>query len=157
MKEYEGKLDAKDLKFGIVLSRYNDFISSKLLDGALDCLRRHQCKDENIDIARVPGSFEIPSVAKLMAGSKKYDAIICLGTVIKGESSHNHYIASETIKGTAKVSLDFDIPVAFGVITPDSLEQAIDRAGTKRGNKGWDAALSAIEMANLFREIKKTK
>jgi len=157
MKEYEGKLDAKDLKFGIVLSRYNDFISSKLLDGALDCLHRHQCKDENIDIARVPGSFEIPPAAKLMASSKKYDAIICLGTVIKGESSHNHYIASETIKGAAKISLDFDIPVAFGVITPDSLEQAIDRAGTKRGNKGWDAALSAIEMANLFREIKKAK
>jgi len=157
MKEYEGKLDAKDLKFGIVLSRYNDFISSKLLDGALDCLHRHQCKDENIEIARVPGAFEIPSAAKLMASSNRYDAIICLGAVIKGESSHNHYIASETIKGTAKISLDFDVPVAFGVITPDSLEQAIDRAGTKRGNKGWDSALSAIEMANLFREIKKSK
>ena len=154
MKKNEGKLNAEKLKFGIVVSRYNDFITSKLLDGALDCLKRHGCEDNNIDIARVPGAFEIPSAVKIMAELKKYDAIICLGTVIKGESSHNHYIAGETIKGAAKISLDANIPVAFGVITPDSLEQAIERAGTRRGNKGWEAALSAIEMANLFREIK---
>jgi len=154
MKKYEGKLDAKKLKIGIVVSRYNDFITSKLLDGALDCLHRHQCEDDNINIAWVPGAFEIPSALKIMAESKKYDAIICLGAVIKGDSSHNQYIASETIKGVAKISLDFNIPVAFGVITPDSLEQAIERAGTKRGNKGWEAALSAIEMANLFLELK---
>jgi 6,7-dimethyl-8-ribityllumazine synthase len=154
MKKYEGKLDAKKLKVAIVVSRYNDFITSKLLDGALDCLHRHQCDDNNINIAWVPGSFEIPSAAKIMAESKKYDAIICLGAVIKGDSSHNQYIASETIKGAAKISLDLNIPIAFGVITPDSLEQAIERAGTKRGNKGWDAALSAIEMANLFLDLK---
>lgn len=154
MKKYEGKLDAKKLKIGIVISRYNDFITSKLLDGALDCLHRHQCEDDNINIAWVPGAFEIPSAVKIMAESKKYNAIVCLGAVIKGDSSHNQYIASETIKGVAKISLDFNIPVSFGVITPDSLEQAIERAGTKRGNKGWDAALSAIEMANLFIELK---
>lgn len=154
MKKYEGKLDAKKLKIGIVVSRYNDFITSKLLDGALDCLHRHQCEDDNINIAWVPGAFEIPSAVKIMAESKKYNAIVCLGAVIKGDSSHNQYIASETIKGVAKISLDFNIPVSFGVITPDSLEQAIERAGTKRGNKGWGAALSAIEMANLFLELK---
>jgi len=154
MKKYEGKLDAKKLKIGIVVSRYNDFITSKLLDGALDCLHRHQCEDDNINIAWVPGAFEIPSAVKIMAESKKYNAIVCLGAVIKGDSSHNQYIASETIKGVAKISLDFNIPVSFGVITPDSLEQAIERAGTKRGNKGWSAALSAIEMANLFIELK---
>ena len=154
MKKYEGNLDAKKLKIAIVASRYNDFITSKLLDGALDCLHRHQCEDNNISIAWVPGSFEIPSAAKIMAESKKYDAIICLGAVIKGDSSHNQYIAGETIKGAAKISLDLNIPGAFGVITPDSLEQAIERAGTKRGNKGWDAALSAIEMANLFLNLK---
>ncbi len=154
MKKYEGKLDAKKLKIGIVVSRYNDFITSKLLDGALDCLHRHQCEDDNINIAWVPGAFEIPSAVKIMAESKKYNAIVCLGAVIKGDSSHNQYIASETIKGVAKISLDFNIPVSFGVITPDSLEQAIERAGTKRGNKGWEAALSAIEMANLFIELK---
>ncbi|MBN2072559.1 MAG: 6,7-dimethyl-8-ribityllumazine synthase [Actinobacteria bacterium] len=154
MKKYEGKLDAKNLKFGIVISRYNDFVGAKLLDGALDCLNRHRCPEENIEIAWVPGAFEIPSAVKVMAISKKYDAIICLGAVIKGDTSHNHYIASEVIKGIAKISLDLDIPIAFGVITPDNLEQAIDRAGLKKGNKGWEAALSAIEMANLFAEIK---
>ncbi len=154
MKKYEGKLDAKKLKIGIVVSRYNDFITSKLLDGALDCLHRHQCEDDNINIAWVPGAFEIPSAVKIMAESKKYNAIVCLGSVIKGDSSHNQYIASETIKGVGKISRDLNIPVSFGVITPDSLEQAIERAGTKRGNKGWDAALSAIEMANLFIELK---
>jgi len=154
MKNYEGKLDASKLKIGIVITRFNDFITSKLLDGALDCLKRHGCPDNNIEAARVPGAFEIPSVLKKMAQTKKYDAIICLGAVIKGGTSHNQYISNESIKGAAKVSLDFDIPVSFGVLTPDTLEQAIDRAGTRKGNKGWEAALAAIEMANLFKEIK---
>jgi 6,7-dimethyl-8-ribityllumazine synthase len=154
MKKYEGKLDARDLKFGIVVSRYNDFVGSRLLEGALDCLKRHHCPEDNIEIAWVPGAFEIPSAAKLMAVSKKHHAIICLGAVIKGDTSHNQYIASEVIKGIAKISLDMDVPIAFGVITPDNLEQAIDRAGLRKGNKGWEAALSAIEMANLFAEIK---
>jgi 6,7-dimethyl-8-ribityllumazine synthase len=154
MKTYEGNLDASKLKFGIISSRFNDFISARLLEGALDCLKRHNCPEDNIEITRVPGAFEIPSAAKVMAETKKYDAIICLGAVMKGDTSHNQYIANESIKGIAKISLDFDIPVSFGVITPDSLEQAIERAGTKRGNKGWDAALGAIEMANLLLEIK---
>jgi len=154
MVKFEGKLDARKLKFGIVVSRYNEFITAKLLDGALDCLHRHHCEEKNIDIAWVPGSFEIPSVVKIMAKSKKYNALICLGTVMKGDTSHNHYIASEVVKGIAKVSLDFDIPVSFGVITPDTLEQAIERAGAKMGNKGWQSALSAIEMANLYQGLK---
>jgi 6,7-dimethyl-8-ribityllumazine synthase len=154
MKNYEGKLDAKELKIGIVLSRYNDFITSKLLDGALDCLRRHNCQDDNIDIARVPGAFEIPSAVKLMAELEKYNAVICLGAVIKGDTSHNMLIANEAIKGVAKISLDSNIPISFGIITPDSLEQAIERAGAGKGNKGWEAALGAIEMANLFSELR---
>jgi len=154
MKKYEGKLDAKNLKIGIVVSRYNDIITSKLLEGALDCLHRHQCEDSNIDIARVPGAFEIPLATKFMAGTKKFDDIICLVAVISGDTSHNQYIANEVIKGIAKISFDLDIPISFGVITPDTLEQAIERAGARRGNKGWDAALSAIEMANLFLELK---
>ncbi len=154
MKKYEGKLNAKELKFAIVVSRYNDFITSRLLDGALDCLHRHQCDDNNIEVAWVPGAFEIPAAVKIMAESKKYNAIICLGAIIKGDTSHNQYIASETIKGCAKISLNLNIPIAFGVITPDSLEQAVERAGTGMRNKGWEAALSAIEMANLFKEIK---
>lgn len=149
MKTFEGKLDAKNLKFAVVVSRYNEFITKKLLEGALDCLYRHQCDDKNIGIVWVPGAFEIPSAAKIIAKSQKYNAIICLGAVMKGDTSHNHYIASEVIKGVAKINLDFDIPIAFGVITPDTLEQAIERAGTRMGNKGWQAALSAIEMANL--------
>ena len=150
---YEGKISARGLRFGIIVSRFNDFITSKLLDGALDCLKRHNCPGDNIEIARVPGAFEIPSAVKIMARTKKYDAMICLGAVIKGETSHNQYIIGEAIKGVAKVSLDLDIPISFGVITPDSLEQAIDRAGARKGNKGWEAALGAIEMANLFREL----
>ena len=154
MQKYEGKLIASGLKFGIVISRYNDFITNKLLEGAFDCLIRHGCEDKDISVAWVPGVFEISSAAKIMAQSKTYDAIICLGAVIKGETSHNEYIASEAIKGAAKISLDFDIPVAFGVITPDTLEQAIERAGARQGNKGWQAALTAIEMANLFKTLK---
>jgi len=154
MQKYEGKLIATGLKFAIVVSRYNDFITTKLLEGALDCLNRHGCEDKDISVAWVPGVFEIPSALKVMAESKKYDAIVCLGAVIKGETSHNEYIASEAIKGTAKVTLDFNLPVAFGVITPDTLEQAIERAGARQGNKGWQAALTAIEMANLFKTLK---
>jgi 6,7-dimethyl-8-ribityllumazine synthase len=154
MKKYEGKLDASKLKVGIVISRFNDFITSRLLDGALDCLQRHNCPDDNIEAAWVPGAFEIPSALKAMAETKRFDAMICLGAVIKGGTSHNQYISNEAIKGAAKISLDFNIPVTFGVITPDTLEQAIDRAGAKKGNKGWEAALGAIEMANLYKEIK---
>ena len=154
MKTYEGNFDAKRLKIGIVASRFNEFITGKLLDGALDCLKRHDCPEDSIDIAWVPGAFEIPSATKIMAATKKYDAIICLGSVIKGDTMHNQYIANEVIKGVAKISLDLDIPISFGVITPDSLEQAIDRAGARKGNKGWEAALGAIEMANLFLEIR---
>ena len=153
MKSYEGKLDASKLKIGIVASRCNDFITSKLLDGAIDCLNRHGCPEDNVETAWVPGAFEIPSALKVMAETKKYDAIICLGAVIKGDTSHNQYISNEAIKGAAKISLDLNIPVSFGVITPDTLEQAIDRAGAGKGNKGWEAALGAIEMANLFMEI----
>lgn len=154
MQKYEGKLIATGLKFGIVISRYNDFITSKLLEGSLDCLNRHGCDDKDISVAWVPGVFEIPAALKVMAQSKKYDALICLGAVMKGETSHNEYIASEAIKGAAKVNLDFNLPVAFGVITPDTLEQAIERAGARQGNKGWQAALTAIEMANLFKTLK---
>ena len=154
MKKYEGKLMASGLKFGIVISRYNDFITSKLLEGAFDCLTRHGCDDKDISVAWVPGVFEIASVAQLMAQSKKYDAIILLGAVMKGETSHNEYIASEAIKSAAKINLEFNIPVVFGVMTPDTLEQAIERAGARMGNKGWQAALTAIEMANLIKTLK---
>ncbi|MCL4378830.1 MAG: 6,7-dimethyl-8-ribityllumazine synthase [Actinobacteria bacterium] len=154
MQKYEGKLSGAGLKVGIVISRYNDFITTKLLDGALDCLIRHGCEDKDISVAWVPGVFEIPAALKVMAESKKYDAVICLGAVLKGETSHNEYIAIEAIKGAAKVNLDFNLPVAFGVITPDTLEQAIERAGARQGNKGWQAALTAIEMANLFKALK---
>lgn len=154
MKTFEGKLDAKEFKFAIVISRYNEFITKKLLEGALDCLYRHQCDEKNIEVAWVPGTFEIPSVVKIFVESKKYNSIICLGSIMKGDTQHNQYIANEVIKGIAKISLDFNVPVSFGVITPDTLEQAIDRAGARMGNKGWQAALSAIEMANLFQQLK---
>ncbi|NOY60217.1 MAG: 6,7-dimethyl-8-ribityllumazine synthase [Calditrichaeota bacterium] len=152
-KVYEGQLTAKDKKFGIIVSRFNELICSKLLEGALDCLRRHECRDENIEIAWVPGAFEIPVVAKKFAASKKYDAIICLGAVIRGATPHFEYIAGEVTKGVAQVSLESGMPVSYGIITPDTLEQAIERAGTKAGNKGWDAALSAIEMSDLFARL----
>ncbi|MBC7333071.1 MAG: 6,7-dimethyl-8-ribityllumazine synthase [Actinobacteria bacterium] len=154
MQTFEGKLDARDLKFGIVISRYNEFITKKLLEGALDCLLRHQCDDKNVDIAWVPGAFEIPQTARMMVESKKYDAIICLASVMKGDTSHNHYIANEVIKGIAQINLNSSTPVICGVLTPDTLEQAIERAGTRMGNKGWQAALSAIEMANLFKTLR---
>ena len=148
-KEIIGKLNAEGKKFGIVSSRFNDFISNKLLDGALDALGRHGAKDTDIEIVRVPGSFEIPFAAKVMAESKKYDAVICLGTVIRGATPHFDYIAAEVSKGIATVGLDTGVPTIFGVITTDTIEQAIERAGTKSGNKGFDAAVAAIEMANL--------
>jgi len=150
----EGNLTAKGFAFGIVASRFNDFITTRLLEGALDALRRHGADEDKITVARVPGSFEIPLVAKRMAASRQYDAVICLGTVIRGATPHFDYIASEVAKGVAMAGLETGVPIAFGVLTTDSIEQAVERAGTKAGNKGFDAACSAIEMANLLRELK---
>ncbi|ADD01353.1 6,7-dimethyl-8-ribityllumazine synthase [Thermoanaerobacter italicus Ab9] len=154
MKIYEGKLIAQGKKFGIVVSRFNEFITNKLLEGALDALKRHGALNENIEIAWVPGAFEIPLIAKKMAESKRYDAVIALGAVIRGETPHFDYVANEVSKGIAKISLDTEVPVIFGVLTTDTIEQAIVRAGTKGGNKGFEAAVTAIEMANLMEEIK---
>ncbi len=153
MKIIEGELQAKGLRFGIVVSRFNDFITSKLLDGAMDALLRHGAKEEDVDIIRVPGSFEIPVVAKRMALKKTYNAIICLGTVIRGATQHFEYIAAEVSKGIASASLETGVPIAFGIITADTIEQAVERAGTKSGNKGWDAAMVAIEMAQLIKKL----
>ncbi|HDP69951.1 MAG TPA: 6,7-dimethyl-8-ribityllumazine synthase [Actinobacteria bacterium] len=153
MKTYKGKLIATNLKFGIVVSRFNDFLSAKLLDGALDALKRHGAKEDDIDIAWTPGSYELPLIIKKMAGNGRYNALISLGVIIRGDTPHFEYVANEAAKGIAKVSLDSGTPIAFGVITSDDLEQAIERAGAKSGNKGWQAALSAIEMANLVKEI----
>lgn len=156
MKIFEGKLTSeKEIKIGIVCARFNEFIVSKLLSGALDALQRHNIKDDNIHIAWVPGSFEIPLIASKMASSKKYDAVICLGAVIRGSTSHYDYVCAEVSKGIASVSLKSDIPVMFGVLTTENIEQAIERAGTKSGNKGFDSAIGAIEMVNLIREIEK--
>lgn len=153
----EGNLSAKGLKAVIVVSRFNDFISGRLLEGAMDTLLRSGASDADIDVVKVPGSFEMPVVAKALARGGKYDAIICLGCVIRGATAHFDYVAGEAAKGIAKVSLDFECPVAFGVITAENLEQAIERAGTKSGNKGRDAALTAIEMASLLKAINKKK
>lgn len=153
MRTYEGNLIAKGLKFGIVVGRFNEFIGSKLLGGALDALKRHGAEESEIEIAWVPGAFEIPLAANKMAKSKKYDAVICLGAVIRGNTPHFDYVSSEVTKGIAHVGLKTELPVIFGVLTTDSIEQAIERAGTKAGNKGYDAAVTAIEMANLLREI----
>lgn len=153
MKVYEGKLVAQGQKFGIVVGRFNEFIGGKLLSGALDAFKRHGVNEEDIEIAWVPGAFEIPLVAKKMAKSKKYDGVICLGAVIRGATPHFEYVSSEVTKGIASVSLETEIPVVFGVLTTDSIEQAIERAGTKAGNKGYDAAVTAIEMANLLKEF----
>ncbi len=152
-KSFEGMLLGKGLKFGLVISRFNEFISKKLLEGAQDALLRHGVNDEDIDIAWTPGAFEIPPVALKLAQSKRYDAIICLGAVIRGGTPHFDYIATELSKGIARVALETGLPVAHGVITADTLEQAIERAGTKMGNKGFDAAVNAIEMANLFKNL----
>ncbi len=152
-KIFEGTLLGKGLKFGLVVSRFNDFITKKLLEGAQDALLRHGVNEEDIEIAWVPGSFEIPSVAKKLAQTKRYDAVICLSAVVRGGTPHFDYIAAEVSKGIAKVGLETGLPVIYGVITADTLEQAIERAGTKMGNKGFEAAVSAIEMANLVRSI----
>lgn len=153
MNIYEGKLISEDMKIGIVAARFNEFITSKLLAGALDGLKRHDVKEDDIDVAWVPGAFEIPLIASKMAKSKKYDAVICLGAVIRGSTSHYDYVCNEVTKGIAQVSLANDIPVLFGVLTTENIEQAIERAGTKSGNKGFDSAISAIEMVNLMREF----
>jgi 6,7-dimethyl-8-ribityllumazine synthase len=152
-KTYEGNLLGKGLKMGVIVSRFNEFFSQKLLEGAKDALLRHGVLESDIEVAWTPGSFEIPLVAQKMAESKKYNAVICLGAVIRGGTPHFDYIASEVAKGIAKVGLDTGVPVIFGVITTDTLEQAIERSGTKDGNKGFDAAVSAIEMANLVKAI----
>ncbi len=152
-KIIEGNLTAKGKKFGVVISRFNNLISSQLLLGAQDCLIRHECKQDDITVAWVPGSFEIPLAAKKMAQSSNYDAVICLGAVIRGGTPHFDYIASEVSKGIANVGLETGLPVIFGIITADTIEQALERAGTKAGNKGWDAALAAIEMVNLLGKL----
>ena len=156
MKALEGKLVAeagKDIRVGIVIARFNEFITSKLLGGALDALRRHGVKEDDIHVAWVPGAFEIPLIASKMAESKKYDAIICLGAVIRGNTSHYDYVCSEVSKGVANVSLNSGVPVMFGVLTTENIEQSIERAGTKAGNKGFDCAVGAIEMVNLIRDL----
>ncbi|PYP88781.1 MAG: 6,7-dimethyl-8-ribityllumazine synthase [Blastocatellia bacterium AA13] len=149
----QGKLNAEGLRFGIVASRWNDFVVSRLVSGAVDGLERLGASADAISIVRIPGSFELPSITKLMAQSEKYDALICLGVIIRGETSHNEYIAAEVFKGIAQVSMEAGLPIALGVITADNLEQAIDRAGAKSGNKGFEAAMTAVELANLHREM----
>ncbi|HHT47578.1 MAG TPA: 6,7-dimethyl-8-ribityllumazine synthase [Firmicutes bacterium] len=153
IRQIEGHLNAKGFRFGIIVSRFNEFISGKLLTGALDALKRHDARDEDIEILWVPGAFEIPLIAKKMARSKRYEAVICLGAVIRGSTPHFEYVAAEVSKGIALVGLETEIPVMFGIITSDTLEQAIERAGSKAGNKGWDAALGAIEMVNLIKSF----
>ena len=153
MKVLEGNLVAERLKIGIVAARFNEFIVSKLIGGAEDALKRHGVREDDIELAWVPGAFEIPLIAQKMANSKKYDAVICLGAVIKGATSHYDYVCAEVSKGIATVSLNSNIPVMFGVLTTDSIEQAIERAGTKAGNKGFDVAVSAIEMCNVIKTL----
>jgi 6,7-dimethyl-8-ribityllumazine synthase len=152
-KVYEGHLVSQNLKYGIVVGRFNEFITSKLLSGALDCLKRHGVQDAEIEIAWVPGAFEIPLIAQKMAESRKYDAVITLGTVIRGSTPHFDYVCNEVAKGVSAISLKTGVPTIFGVLTTDSIEQAVERAGTKAGNKGWEAAASAIEMANLSKQF----
>ena len=153
MKTFEGELQAKGLKFAIIVSRFNDFIGSKLLDGAVDALMRHGASEQNIEVIKVPGAYEIPLAAKKVASKKKHDAVICLGAIIRGATPHFDYVAAEASKGIAQASLDTGIPIAFGVLTTDTIEQAVERAGTKSGNKGWDCAMVAIEMAQLFKKL----
>lgn len=155
MKKLEGKMVSNGIKIGIVAARFNEFITSKLVDGAIDGLVRHDVKEKDIEVAWVPGAFEIPLIAAKMAKSEKYDAIICLGAVIRGSTSHYDYVCNEVSKGISAISLKYDLPVMFGVITTENIEQAIERAGTKVGNKGYDCALGAIEMVNLIKEIEK--
>ena len=153
MNTIEGKLISNGFKYGIVVARFNEFITSKLLSGALDALKRHNVKDDEIDVVWVPGAFEIPLIASKLAKTEKYDALLCLGCVIRGSTSHYDHVCSEVSKGIASVSLNHDIPVIFGVLTTENIEQAIERSGTKAGNKGFEAAMSAIEMAGLIKEI----
>lgn len=153
MKTYEGNLVSKNIKVGIVAARFNEFITNKLVGGAMDGLLRHDVREEDVSLAWVPGAFEIPLIASKMAKSGKYDAVICLGAVIRGSTSHYDYVCSEVSKGIANVALNCDIPVMFGVLTTENIEQAIERAGSKAGNKGFDCAVGAIEMVNLIREI----
>lgn len=153
-KVMEGIISAEGFKFAIIVSRFNDFISSKLVEGALDALKRHGGNDDDVTLVKVPGAFEIPIAAKRLASKNNFDAIICLGAVIRGATSHYEYVASEVTKGIAMVSLESNVPVTFGVLTTDNLEQAIERAGSKSGNKGWDAAMAAMEMASLFKTLK---
>ncbi len=152
-KIIEGKIIAKGMRFGIVASRFNDFICGRLIEGAVDALTRAGAEEKEIQIVRVPGAFELPLAAKKMAKSGRFDAVVCLGAVIRGATPHFEYISAEVSKGIASVSLETEVPVAFGVLTTDTIEQAIERAGTKAGNKGWDAAMSAIEMVDLFRKL----
>ena len=153
MRVYEGKLVSENIRVGIVASRFNEFIVSKLISGAVDGLKRHNVKEEDIELAWVPGAFEIPLIASKMAKSERYDAIICLGAVIRGATSHYDYVCNEVSKGIANVSIQADIPIMFGILTTENIEQAIERAGTKAGNKGYDCAVSAIETVNLIREL----
>lgn len=154
VKRLEGKLDATGHKYALVVSRFNSFLTDKLVDGAVDCLVRHGATEKDQTVAHVPGAIEIPAAAARLVATKKYDAIICLGAVVRGATPHFDYVAAESAKGVAKLSMDSNTPVIFGVITTDTLEQAVERAGTKSGNKGWDAAQAAIEMVNLYKEIK---
>jgi 6,7-dimethyl-8-ribityllumazine synthase len=153
MRTYEGELQAKGLRFAIVVSRFNEFITGRLLEGSLDALVRHGALEKDIEVVKVPGAFEIPVAAKKIATKKAHDAVICLGTIIRGATPHFDYIAAEVSKGVALVSMETEMPIAFGILTCDTIEQAVERAGTKSGNKGWDAALTAVEMAQLFRKI----
>ena len=153
MGVYEGEITGKGLKFCIVASRFNEFLTGRLIEGALDALKRHGTPEGNIDIVRVPGAFEIPLIAKRLAGKGKYNAIIALGTIIRGATPHFDYVAAEASKGIALASMETEVPIAFGIITSDTLEQAIERSGSKAGNKGWDAAMTAMEMANLLKKI----
>lgn len=153
MNILEGKLTAKGMKVAIVVARFNEFITSKLLSGAVDCLKRHEADENDITVAWVPGAFEVPLAAKKLAASGKFDAIICLGVVIRGATPHFDYVCAEASKGIAHVSMEYGLPVAFGILTTENIQQAVERAGTKAGNKGVDAAMTAIEMVNLFKEI----
>ena len=153
MRVIEGQLDGKGLRVALVVGRFNDFISERLLEGALDCLRRHGVLDKDLTVAKVPGAFEIPAVARRLALSRKHDAVVCLGCVIRGETPHFEQVCAEVARGVAAVALETSLPVTFGVLTTENLHQAIERAGVKGGNKGWDAALAALEMVSLFRSL----
>ncbi len=152
-KVYQGKLDARGFTFGLIVSRFNNFLTDKLLEGAIDCLMRHGAEEQKLSVVYVPGAFEIPYAASRMAKSSNYDAVVCLGALIRGDTPHFDYIANEASKGIARLALETGLPVIYGLVTADTLEQAIERSGTKAGNKGWDAAEAAIEMINLYRDL----